>query len=154
MWRFRSGGRRPDRERALARSAISRRGHALALHQQRHADLQPLIVAAPVKVLEESATPDMQVTVASGSFKDGYIGALEDKPSLSAGAWQMRPISRGYVEAKSNRPGDAPTIDPRYLSEESDQRPDRHDGEKGRSLLTANVASAADSICGKVPAVR
>jgi hypothetical protein len=22
----------------------------------------------------------------------------------------MRPLSRGYVEAKSNRPGDAPTI--------------------------------------------
>jgi choline dehydrogenase-like flavoprotein len=32
----------------------------------------------------------------------------------------MRPLSRGYVEAKSNRPGDAPAINPRYLSEESD----------------------------------
>ena len=39
-----------------------------------------------------------------------------------AGAWQMRPLSRGYVEAKSNRPGDAPAINPRYLSEESDRR--------------------------------
>jgi choline dehydrogenase len=34
----------------------------------------------------------------------------------------MRPTSRGYVEAKSNRPGDAPAINPRYLSEESDRR--------------------------------
>jgi choline dehydrogenase len=34
----------------------------------------------------------------------------------------MRPLSRGYVEAKSNRPGDAPAINPRYLSEESDRR--------------------------------
>jgi hypothetical protein len=32
------------------------------------------------------------------------------------GAWQMRPLSRGYVEAKSNRPGDMPAINPRYLS--------------------------------------
>src|SRR5436305_3426505 len=77
----------------------------------------PSIVAASVKVLEESATPDMQVTFAPGSFKDGQIGALEETPGLSAGAWQMRPLSRGYVEAKSNRPGDAPAINPRYLSE-------------------------------------
>ena len=41
---------------------------------------------------------------------------------MSAGAWQMRPLSRGYVEAKSNRPGEAPAIKPRYLSEETDRR--------------------------------
>src|SRR5205823_2344217 len=70
----------------------------------------PSIVAASVKVLEESATPDMQVTFAPGSFKNGQIGALEETPGLSAGAWQMRPLSRGYVEAKSNQPGDAPAI--------------------------------------------
>jgi choline dehydrogenase-like flavoprotein len=34
----------------------------------------------------------------------------------------MRPLSRGYVEAKSNRPGDMPTINPRHLSEEIDRR--------------------------------
>src|SRR5467141_2320995 len=82
----------------------------------------PSIVAASVKVLEESASPDMQVTFAPGSFKGGQIGELEETPGLSAGAWQMRPLSRGYVEAKSNRPGDMPAINPRYLSEESDRR--------------------------------
>ena len=82
----------------------------------------PSIVAASVKVLEESATPDVQCTFAPGSFKNGQIGELEETPGLSAGAWQMRPLSRGYVEAKSNRPGDAPAINPRYLSEESDRR--------------------------------
>ena len=82
----------------------------------------PSIVAASVKVLEESATPDVQVTFAPGSFKGGQIGELEETPGLSAGAWQMRPLSRGYVEAKSNRPGDAPAINPRYLSEEPDRR--------------------------------
>ncbi|HEX3524130.1 MAG TPA: GMC family oxidoreductase N-terminal domain-containing protein, partial [Stellaceae bacterium] len=75
----------------------------------------PSIVAASVKVLEESATPDVQCTFAPGSFKNGQIGELEQTPGLSAGAWQMRPLSRGYVEAKSNRPGDAPAINPRYL---------------------------------------
>ena len=82
----------------------------------------PSIVAASVKVLEESATPDVQVTFAPGSFKGGQIGELEETPGLSSGAWQMRPLSRGYVEAKSSRPGDMPAINPRYLSEESDRR--------------------------------
>ncbi len=82
----------------------------------------PSIVAASVKVLEESATPDMQCTFAPGSFKGGQIGELEEAPGLSAGAWQMRPLSRGYVEAKTNRPGEAPAINPRYLSEETDRR--------------------------------
>jgi choline dehydrogenase len=81
----------------------------------------PSIVAASVKVLEESATPDVQCTFAAGSFKNGQIGELEETPGR-AGAWQMRPLSRGYVEAKSNRPGDAPAINPHYLSEESDRR--------------------------------
>jgi hypothetical protein len=53
-----------------------------------------------------------------GSFKTGQIGELDETPGLSAGAWQMRPLSRSYVEAKSNPPGDAPAINPRYLSEE------------------------------------
>ncbi len=82
----------------------------------------PSLVAASVKVLETSATPDMQVTFAPGSFKGGQIGELEETPGLSAGAWQMRPLSRGYVEARSNRPGDMPAINPRYLSDESDRR--------------------------------
>ena len=82
----------------------------------------PSIVAASVKVLETSATPDMQCTFAPGSLKDGQMGRLDDTPGLSAGAWQMRPLSRGYVLAKSNRPGDMPAINPRYLSDESDRR--------------------------------
>ena len=34
----------------------------------------------------------------------------------------MRPLSRGYVEARSNQPGDMPAINPRYLSDETDRR--------------------------------
>jgi choline dehydrogenase len=82
----------------------------------------PSLVAASVKVLETSATPDMQITFVPGSFKGGQIGELERSPGMTAGAWQMRPQSRGYVEAKSNQPGDAPAINPRYLSDESDRR--------------------------------
>jgi choline dehydrogenase len=80
------------------------------------------LVAASVKVLEESATPDVQCSFAPGSFKDGQIGQLEEEPGLTGGSWQMRPLSRGYVEAKSPDPQVAPAINPRYLSEEADRR--------------------------------
>ncbi|HEX5455654.1 MAG TPA: GMC family oxidoreductase N-terminal domain-containing protein, partial [Stellaceae bacterium] len=80
------------------------------------------LIAASVKVLEESATPDVQISFAPGSFKDGQIGQLESDPGLTGGPWQMRPLSRGYVEATSSRPGDPPAINPRYLTEESDRR--------------------------------
>jgi choline dehydrogenase len=80
------------------------------------------LVAASVKVLEESATPDIQCLLASGSFAPGPIRRLDDKPGMTAGIWQMRPLSRGYVEARSNRAADPPAINPRYLSEETDRR--------------------------------
>ncbi|MGD9617019.1 MAG: GMC family oxidoreductase [Alphaproteobacteria bacterium] len=80
------------------------------------------LIAASVKILPESATPDVQISFAPGSFKDGQIGQLEAEPGLTGGPWQMRPLSRGYVEAKTNRPGEAPAINPRYLTEESDRR--------------------------------
>ena len=105
------------------------RGIPLALEVMRWAltgkgmlSYSPSLVAASVKVLESSGTPDMQVTFAPGSFKDGQIGELEKEPGLSAGAWQMRPLSRGYVEARSNKPGDMPAINPRYLSDETDRQ--------------------------------
>jgi choline dehydrogenase len=82
----------------------------------------PSIIAASAKVLEESATPNVQVTFAPGSFRGGQTGEFEETPGLGADAWRMRPLSRGYVEAKSNRPGDMPAINPRYLSEEPDRR--------------------------------
>jgi len=80
------------------------------------------LVAASVKVLEESGTPDIQCLLASGSFAPGPIRRLDDEPGMTAGIWQMRPLSRGYVEARSSRPEEAPAINPRYLSEETDRR--------------------------------
>jgi choline dehydrogenase len=80
------------------------------------------LVAASVKVLEESATPDVQAIFAPGSYAPGPVRKLEDKPGMTMGMWQMRPQSTGYVEAKSNRSGEPPAINPRYLSEDRDRR--------------------------------
>jgi choline dehydrogenase len=80
------------------------------------------LVCASVKVLEESATPDVQCLFAHGSYAPGVTRRLDDKPGMTIGVWQMRPLSRGYVEAKTNRPQDPPAINPRYFSEETDRR--------------------------------
>jgi len=80
------------------------------------------LVCASVKVLEESATPDVQILFANASFAPGPIRKLDTKPGMTGGMWQMRPLSRGYVEAKSADPHDHPAINPRYLSDETDRR--------------------------------
>jgi choline dehydrogenase len=80
------------------------------------------LVTVSAKVLEESATPDVQCLMAHGSFAPGPIRRLDAAPGMTGGMWQMRPLSTGYVEAKSPDPQQAPAINPRYLSEETDRR--------------------------------
>jgi choline dehydrogenase len=80
------------------------------------------LVCASAKVLEEAATPDVQCLFSPGSFAPGPVRRLDDKPGMTIGMWQMRPLSRGYVEARSPDPAAAPAINPRYLSEETDRR--------------------------------
>jgi choline dehydrogenase-like flavoprotein len=80
------------------------------------------LVCASVKVLPESATPDVQCLFSPGSFAPGPVRRLDDKPGMTVGMWQMRPLSRGYVEARSRNPGEQPAINPRYFAEETDRR--------------------------------
>jgi choline dehydrogenase len=47
---------------------------------------------------------------------------LDDKPGITGGPWQMRPLSRGYVLVRSPDPRKQPAINPRYLAEETDRR--------------------------------
>jgi choline dehydrogenase len=80
------------------------------------------LVAASVKALPESATPDVQALFSSGSFGPGPKRELDTRPGMTAGVWQMRPESRGHVLARSADPRDQPVINPNYLAEERDQR--------------------------------
>ena len=80
------------------------------------------LCAASVKVLEESATPDVQCVFAPASYKPGLIRKLDDVPGITGGPWQMRPLSRGYVLARTPDPLDQPLINPRYLAEDTDRR--------------------------------
>jgi choline dehydrogenase len=80
------------------------------------------LCAASVKVLEESATPDVQCVFAPASYKPGLIRRLDDRPGITGGPWQMRPLSRGHVLVRSSDPRQQPAINPRYLAEETDRR--------------------------------
>jgi choline dehydrogenase len=60
----------------------------------------PSIVAASVKVLEESATPDVQCTFAPGSFKGGQIGARSKRRRASPPA----PGRCGLCRAAMSKP--------------------------------------------------
>jgi choline dehydrogenase len=80
------------------------------------------LVAASVQVLAESASPDVQCLFAHGSYAPGGGRRLDDKPGITCGMWQMRPLSHGYVEARSPRPQDQPNINPRYFSDATDKR--------------------------------
>jgi len=80
------------------------------------------LCAASVKVLPESATPDVQCVFAPASYKPGLIRKLDDRPGITGGPWQMRPLSRGYVLVRSPDPREQPAINPRYLAEDTDKR--------------------------------
>jgi choline dehydrogenase len=80
------------------------------------------LVAASVKVLPESATPDVQALFASASYAPGPTRQLDTKPGMTSGIWQMRPESRGSVLARTPDPRDQPAINPNYLAEDRDRR--------------------------------
>jgi choline dehydrogenase len=79
------------------------------------------LVAASVKVLPESASPDVQALFASASYAPG-TRALDTRPGMASGVWQMRPESRGHVLARTPHPEDQPSINPNYMAEERDRR--------------------------------
>ena len=69
----------------------------------------------------ELTRPDIQLTFAPASYQDGRLGKLDVKPGMTSGGWQLRPLSRGSVLAKSGDPRQAPAIAPNYLDHETDR---------------------------------
>ena len=65
---------------------------------------------------------DLQLVFSPASYKQGFVGMLDDYPGMSCGVWQHRPESTGYVRAKTTDIFVDPAIQPNYLSHETDQR--------------------------------
>jgi choline dehydrogenase len=66
--------------------------------------------------------PDLQCVFTPGSYKEGKAYILDDYPGMSAGAWQHRPESTGWVRARSTDVFEDPEIQPNYLSDPMDRR--------------------------------
>ena len=66
--------------------------------------------------------PDLQGVFSPASYREGYVGLLDQYPGMTCGVWQHRPESMGYVHATSTDPFEAPVIQPNYLEHENDRR--------------------------------
>ncbi|WP_026437831.1 GMC family oxidoreductase [Acidovorax sp. JHL-9] len=66
-------------------------------------------------------TPDLQCVFVPGSYKEGKHYVLDDYPGVTGGWWQHRPLSRGYVRARSTNVFEDPAIQPNYLAHSLDQ---------------------------------
>jgi choline dehydrogenase len=65
---------------------------------------------------------DLQGVFSPASYKQGFVGLLDDFPGMTAGVWQHRPESVGYVRARSVDPFHDPIIQPNYLADSIDRR--------------------------------
>jgi choline dehydrogenase len=65
---------------------------------------------------------DLQGVFSPASYKQGFVGLLDDFPGMTAGVWQHRPESIGYVRARSADPFQDPIIQPNYLADPIDRR--------------------------------
>jgi choline dehydrogenase len=105
------------------------RGFGLVKQVARWAMGRPSILAtAPSHVhifwksFEGLDEPDLQGVFTPGSYAEGKVYVFDDFPGCTAGAWQHRPDSTGWVRAKSTDVFEDPEIQPNYLSDENDRR--------------------------------
>jgi choline dehydrogenase len=66
--------------------------------------------------------PDLQCVFTPGSYKEGKHYVLDSYPGVTAGAWQHRPLSKGYVRTVSTDAYVDPIIQPNYLDHPTDQK--------------------------------
>jgi choline dehydrogenase len=64
---------------------------------------------------------DLQGVFSPASYKEGFVGLLDDYPGMTCGVWQHRPESTGYVRARSADPFQDPAIQPNYLARPTDR---------------------------------
>ena len=74
------------------------------------------------KSFEGLDVPDLQCVFMPGSYAEGKTYVLDDYPGVTAGAWQHRPDSTGWVRARSTDVWEDPRIQPNYLSHPMDLR--------------------------------
>jgi len=73
----------------------------------------------------EIADADIQLSIAPASTQPAKAGAQrirpDSEPGMTIASCHLRPLSRGYVRARSRNPLEHPVIQPNYLSASADQ---------------------------------
>lgn len=83
--------------------------------------LSPSLVYYFWKSDEALSTPDLQGVFTPASYKEGYVGVLDDYPGMTCGVWQHRPRSSGFVRITSSDPLAVPMVQPNYLQDPYDR---------------------------------
>src|SRR5205085_4673994 len=81
-------------------------------------------VAAFVKSRPEEAYADLQISFRPMSFTyhgDGVV-EVDDRPSIAASVYRLRPAGTGTVTLRSADPREAPAFQPNFLSHPDDVR--------------------------------
>ena len=104
------------------------RGHRLAAQIARWMLGRPNILAVSPSMVhwfsksrEGLNAPDIQGVFTPASYREGYIGMLDNYPGMTCGVWQHRPESTGFVRVRSADPSENPVIQPNYLEHPHDQ---------------------------------
>ena len=84
--------------------------------------LSAALVYAFGKSRTDLKAPDFTVIFSPASYREGFLGKLDAYAGMTSGAWQMRPLSKGYVRIAGSDPRAAPVIQPNYLAHEEDRR--------------------------------
>ena len=84
--------------------------------------VSPSIVHWFWKTEDTMRQPDLQGVFSPASYKQGFVGLLDDYPGMTCGVWQHRPESVGYVRAQSVDPFVDPVIQPNYLKDPMDRQ--------------------------------
>ncbi|MDB6061510.1 MAG: choline dehydrogenase [Verrucomicrobiaceae bacterium] len=92
-----------------------------ALGQPSILSLSPALAHVFGKTDPNLPYPNFSLVFTPASYKQGFIGVIDDAPGLTCGVWQMRPESSGHVRISSGDPRAKPIANPNYLGEEADR---------------------------------
>jgi choline dehydrogenase len=84
--------------------------------------LSPSLVYFFCKSEDGLAAPDLQGVFTPASYKQGYVGMLDNYPGMTCGVWRHRPDSRGTVRLRSRDVFADPVIQPNYLQDPRDRQ--------------------------------
>lgn len=82
--------------------------------------LSPSLAFVFWKTDEALANADLQGVFTPASYKEGYVGMLDNYPGMTCGMWQHRPKSSGHVRIRSRDPFAFPIVQPNYLQAPQD----------------------------------